>query len=338
MGSAKGLTYSDGVPVHLLAHAATPPAVGKPYVARDSTLPEKFLVSITTTPHGPITTWSMLPQRRSGCISGGVVGRARSMGLAKRVREGSLSAAVHSGESEVDMSDIVPRWTSALDLPLSRRDLLKAGASAALLRPDVRRAHRSLLLCPRSFRPAAALRPWTRTSRVRTRRHTRASGRVRPTHQPARVVISAARARRTPSCLRRSVPRLEIVLSEAPTTGQAWRVIASGEPICRLEDDAFVAPSTAAPGEPKQHTFVFRTIAGTGGDRASLLERARGEPARSAVPRLGLGRIATVAAATSRCRCYFRRMERQSSVGGPVVVCPGFEFNVDTSGSDGCAS
>src|SRR5262252_4282952 len=31
------------------------------------------------------------------------------------------------------MSDVVPRWTSALDRPLSRRDLLKAGASAALL-------------------------------------------------------------------------------------------------------------------------------------------------------------------------------------------------------------
>jgi predicted secreted protein len=57
----------------------------------------------------------------------------------------------------------------------------------------------------------------------------------------------------------------EIVLSEAPTTGHAWRVIASGEPMCRLEDDAFVAPSTAATGAPGQHTFVFRTIGpGTG--------------------------------------------------------------------------
>src|SRR5215813_191666 len=55
------------------------------------------------------------------------------MGLAEGVREGSVWCRSSLGESEVDMSDIVPRWASALDRPLSRRDLLKAGASSALL-------------------------------------------------------------------------------------------------------------------------------------------------------------------------------------------------------------
>ena len=31
------------------------------------------------------------------------------------------------------MDDVAHRWTSALNRPLSRRDLLKAGASSALL-------------------------------------------------------------------------------------------------------------------------------------------------------------------------------------------------------------
>src|SRR5215470_3115176 len=38
-----------------------------------------------------------------------------------------------SGEPEVDMDDVTHRWTSDLNRPLSRRDLLKAGASSALL-------------------------------------------------------------------------------------------------------------------------------------------------------------------------------------------------------------
>lgn len=75
---------------------------------------------------------------------------------------------------------------------------------------------------------------------------------------------------------------LELVLAETPTTGHRWQLVASGEPVCRLEEDDFVAPSAAAPGAPGRHRWAFRAVAP--GESAIELHYARafepGPPAR----------------------------------------------------------
>lgn len=53
---------------------------------------------------------------------------------------------------------------------------------------------------------------------------------------------------------------LDLVLPEAPTTGYGWVLVASGEPVCRLEEDDFVPPSTTAPGASGRHRWTFRAI------------------------------------------------------------------------------
>jgi predicted secreted protein len=58
---------------------------------------------------------------------------------------------------------------------------------------------------------------------------------------------------------------LDLALIEVPTTGYAWRPLASGAPVLRLEEDAFAPPAHAVPGAPGLHTWRYRAVEhGTG--------------------------------------------------------------------------
>ena len=73
----------------------------------------------------------------------------------------------------------------------------------------------------------------------------------------------------------------EVALTETPTTGYRWNVLADGAPVCRLERDGFAAPETT-PGAPGRHTWTF-SVARAGTAVIELAYRrpfGAGKPAR----------------------------------------------------------
>lgn len=52
--------------------------------------------------------------------------------------------------------------------------------------------------------------------------------------------------------------KLELSLDENPTTGFQWQLTAKGEPVCELESDSFLEPSSSLVGRGGEHRWRFK--------------------------------------------------------------------------------
>ena len=57
---------------------------------------------------------------------------------------------------------------------------------------------------------------------------------------------------------------VEVGLSETPSTGFRWALVAQGEPACKLISDSF-EPGVKKPGQPGVHRWQFQAATATEG-------------------------------------------------------------------------